>query len=161
MNQVRISAKEWKIRESARQKSQSIKIEEVNQNTQYNIVNRRVDQGEERTNTKSGKWNASNQSSRKKNENNNIKKKSKGTYGASLVAQWQRIHQQCRRCGCNPWVGKIPWRGTWQPTPVFLPGEPHGERRVVGHDPWGRTESDTTEATECTLTQRDVEDTTK
>jgi len=75
MNQVRISAKKWKIRESARQKSQSIKIEEVNQNTQYNIVNRRVDQGEERINTKTGKWNASNQSSRKKNENNNIKKK--------------------------------------------------------------------------------------
>ena len=33
---------------------------------------------------------------------------------------------QCRRhkgCGFDPWVGKIPWRRTWQPTPVFLPGE--------------------------------------
>jgi len=56
---------------------------------------------------------------------------------------------------------KDPLEGTWQPTPVFSPGDPHGERRVVGHGPWGRTESDTTEATECTLTQRDVEDTTK
>ena len=30
---------------------------------------------------------------------------------------------QCRRPGLNPWVGKIPWRRAWQPTPVFLPGE--------------------------------------
>ena len=66
------------------------------------------------------------------------------------MAQWQRIHQRCRRRGCNPWVGKIPWRGTWQPTPVFLPGEPHGERSLVGRGPWGHTESDTTEATEHT-----------
>ena len=32
------------------------------------------------------------------------------------------------RCGFNPWVGKIPWRGIWQPTPVSLPGKSHGER---------------------------------
>ena len=32
---------------------------------------------------------------------------------------------QCRRCGFGPWVGKIPWSGKWQPTPVFLPGESH------------------------------------
>ena len=30
---------------------------------------------------------------------------------------------QCRRCGFDPWIGKIPWRRKWQPTPVFLPGE--------------------------------------
>jgi len=35
----------------------------------------------------------------------------------------------------------------WQPTPVFLPGESHGRRSLVGCSPWGRTESDTTEAT--------------
>ena len=34
---------------------------------------------------------------------------------------------QCRRCGFSPWVGKIPWRRTWQPTPVSLPGELHRE----------------------------------
>ena len=33
--------------------------------------------------------------------------------------------RRCRRCGFDPWVGKIPWRRAWQPTPVFLPGEPH------------------------------------
>ena len=31
------------------------------------------------------------------------------------------------RCGFNPCVGKTPWRRKWQPTPVFLPGESHGE----------------------------------
>ena len=31
---------------------------------------------------------------------------------------------------------KIPWRRAWQPTPVFLPGESHGERNLVGNSPW-------------------------
>ena len=34
--------------------------------------------------------------------------------------------QRHRRYGFNPWVGKIPWRRKWQPTPVFLPGKFHG-----------------------------------
>ena len=38
------------------------------------------------------------------------------------------------------------WRRKWQPTPVFLPGESRGQRSLVGCSPWGRTESDTTEA---------------
>ena len=37
--------------------------------------------------------------------------------------RWHRIHLQCRRLGFNPWVGTIPWRRAWQPSPVFLPGE--------------------------------------
>ena len=45
----------------------------------------------------------------------------------------------------SPWVGKIPWRRKWQPTPVLLPGESHGLRILVGYSPWGRKESDTTE----------------
>ena len=49
--------------------------------------------------------------------------------------------------GFNPWVGKIPWRRTWQPTPVFLPGESHGQRSLAGYGPWGCKESDTTEVT--------------
>ena len=44
-------------------------------------------------------------------------------------------------------VGKIPWRRKWQPTPVFLAGEPQGRQSLVGCRLWGRTESDTTEAT--------------
>ena len=45
----------------------------------------------------------------------------------------------------DPWVGKILWRRKWQPTPVFLPGEFHGQRSLVGYSPWGRKESDTTQ----------------
>jgi len=47
---------------------------------------------------------------------------------------------QCRRCkrhGFDPSVGKIPWRKAWPPTPVFLPGEFHGQRSLVGCSPWG------------------------
>ena len=40
------------------------------------------------------------------------------------------------------------WRRKWQPTPVFLPGEPQGWRSLVGCLLWGRTESDTTKATQ-------------
>ena len=42
------------------------------------------------------------------------------------------------------YVRKMPWRRKWQPTPVLLPGESHGERSLVGYNPWGRKESDTT-----------------
>ena len=40
---------------------------------------------------------------------------------------------QCRRLGFDPWVGKIPWRREWQPTPIFLPGKFHGQRSLVGY----------------------------
>ena len=35
----------------------------------------------------------------------------------------------------DSWVGKIPWRRVWQPNPVFLPGESHGQRSLVGYCP--------------------------
>jgi len=35
----------------------------------------------------------------------------------------------------NPWVRKIPWRRKQQPTPVFLPGESHGQRSLEGYNP--------------------------
>ena len=44
---------------------------------------------------------------------------------------------RCRRLGFDPWVRKIPWRSKWQPTPVFLPGKPHGQRSLVGYSPRG------------------------
>ena len=47
----------------------------------------------------------------------------------------------------DPWVWKIPWRRAWQPTPVFLPGESHGQRNLASYSLWGCTESDTTEVT--------------
>ena len=40
-----------------------------------------------------------------------------------------------------------PCRGKWQPTPVFLPGKPHGQRRLVGYSSWGCKGLDTTEHT--------------
>ena len=43
------------------------------------------------------------------------------------------------------WVGKIPWRREWLPTPVFKPGEFHGQRSLVGYSPWDHKESDMTE----------------
>ena len=51
---------------------------------------------------------------------------------------------QCRRCVFDPWVGKIPWRRTWLPTPVFLPGKVRGQRSLAGYRPWGHKELDTT-----------------
>ena len=60
-----------------------------------------------------------------------------GSYG--------KVCPQCRRLGFNPWVGKIPWRRKWQPTPGFLPGESHGHRSLVGYSPWGHKELDMTE----------------
>ena len=43
---------------------------------------------------------------------------------------------QSRSCRFHPWVEKIPWRRKWQPTPVFLPGESHGQRSLAGYSPW-------------------------
>ena len=37
----------------------------------------------------------------------------------------------------GPWVGKILWRREWQPIPVFLSGEFHGQRSLIGDSPWG------------------------
>ena len=48
----------------------------------------------------------------------------------------KRIWLPNRRCGFDPWVGKIPWRMKWQPTPEFLPGKSHGQRSLAGYSPW-------------------------
>jgi len=45
----------------------------------------------------------------------------------------------------DPWVGNIPWRMEWQPSPVLLSGESHGESSLGGYSPWDHKESDTTE----------------
>jgi len=56
-----------------------------------------------------------------------------------------QICLQIRRPEFDPWVGKIPWRREWQLTPVFLPGESHGQKSLAGYSSWGHKESDTTE----------------
>ena len=64
--------------------------------------------------------------------------------GASLVAQWLRIHLQFRRHGFDLWVRKIPWRRKWLPAPEFLPGRFH-VRSLASYSPWGHKKSETTE----------------
>ena len=64
-------------------------------------------------------------------------------------------YRNSRRHRFAPWVRKIPWRSKWQPTPVFLPGESHGQRSLAGYSPRGCKESGTTEhaCNTCTHTQ--------
>ena len=66
-----------------------------------------------------------------------------GARGKESICQCKRH----RRHGFDPWVRRIPWRREWQPTPVFLPAESHGQRSLAGYGPEGCKESDTTEAT--------------
>ena len=54
-------------------------------------------------------------------------------------------YRRCRRCWFHPWVRTISWMRKWQPIPVFLPGESHGQRNMADYSPQGRTESDMTE----------------
>ena len=66
-----------------------------------------------------------------------------GARGEEPTCQGRR-HKSLR---LNPWVEKIPCRMKWQPTPVCLPGESHGQRSLLGYSPWGHKESDANEAT--------------
>ena len=57
-------------------------------------------------------------------------------YYASLIAQTSRACLQRRRPRFDSWVGKIPWRRKWKPSPVFLPGKSHGWGSLAGCSPW-------------------------
>ena len=48
--------------------------------------------------------------------------------GKEPTCRWRRL----KRFRLDPWVRKISWRRAWQPTPVFLPGESHGQRSLEG-----------------------------
>ena len=69
----------------------------------------------------------------------------------SGLPQWLRSKESARNTGATkdagsiPGSGRSPWRRAWQPPPVPLPGESHGQRSLAGCSPWGRTESDMTE----------------
>ena len=52
---------------------------------------------------------------------------------------------KCRGHQFSPWVGKIPWRRKWQPTPEFLPGKSHGQKSLASYNPYGHKELDMTE----------------
>ena len=60
---------------------------------------------------------------------------------ASLMAQMVKNLTAMQ----ETWVGKMPWRREWLPTPVFLPGKSHGQRNLTGYSPWGLKELDMTE----------------
>ena len=55
---------------------------------------------------------------------------------------------QCGRPRFDTWVGKIPWRMEWKPTPVFQPLQLHGQRSLASYSSWGHTKSDMTEVTQ-------------
>ena len=54
-----------------------------------------------------------------------------GASGKEAACQCRRL----KRPGFNSWIRKIPWRRAWQATPVFLPGESHGQKRLAGYSP--------------------------
>ena len=57
---------------------------------------------------------------------------------------------QCKRpkrCRFDPWVRRMPWRRAWQPTPVFLPGECHGQWSLLDYSPKCHKESEMTKVT--------------
>ena len=62
-----------------------------------------------------------------------------------LVVQMVKNFSAMQRHRFNPWIRKIPWRREWQPTPVYLPGESHGQRRLVGYSLLDLKELDMTE----------------
>ena len=63
----------------------------------------------------------------------------------STVAQMVKNLPAVGRPRFDPWFVKILWRREWLPTPVFLPGEFHGQRSLVSYSLWGQKESDMTE----------------
>ena len=67
-----------------------------------------------------------------------------GASGEEPACQYKRR----QRCGFYPWVRKILWRRAWQPPPVFLPGESHGQRSLANCSPQGHKELDMTEVTQ-------------
>ena len=69
------------------------------------------------------------------------------TYQAFQVAQVVKNLPALWETRFSPWVGKIPWKRKWQPTPVYLPGKSHGQRSLGGYSPRGHKELDMTEHT--------------
>ena len=63
----------------------------------------------------------------------------------SLVAQTVKCLPAVQKTKVRSRVEKIPWRRKWQPTPMFLPGESHRQRSLMGYSPWGHKELDTIE----------------
>ena len=65
--------------------------------------------------------------------------------GCAMIKNPSASAGDTRGGGFIPRWGNIPWRRTWQPTPVFLSGKSHEQKRLVGYSSWGHKESDKTE----------------
>ena len=75
-----------------------------------------------------------------------------GVPGASAIKNLPVIQETCRRhkrLRFESWVRKTLWSKKWQLTPVFSPGESHGQISLAGYSPWGHKELDTTEEAIC------------
>ena len=73
---------------------------------------------------------------------------SQGYWGFPGGSSGKESSCQCtrdKRCGLDPWVGKIPCSRKWQTSLIFLPGKSHGQRRLAGYSPWDLKEWGTTE----------------
>ena len=68
------------------------------------------------------------------------------TSGKESTGQCRRLkrHKKPHKRAFNPWVWKILQRRKWRPTPVFLPGKSHEQRKLVGNSPRGHKELDMT-----------------
>ena len=64
---------------------------------------------------------------------------------AALVVEPTCLCRRCKRQRFDPWVGKMPWSKKWQPSPVLLLEERHGQRSLVGYSSLSCKQSDTTE----------------
>ena len=68
-----------------------------------------------------------------------------GFPGSSAVKRILLLMQETQELWVRYLGWEIPWRRDWQSTPVFLPGESHGQRSLAGYGPLGHKESDRTE----------------
>ena len=81
-------------------------------------------------------------------QRNRTSKRCMGLPGGSVDKEPACQCRRHRRLGFNSRIGKISWRRAWQPTPIFLPGESHGQRSLVSYSPCCCNESDMTVVTE-------------
>ena len=72
----------------------------------------------------------------------------RGFPGGASCKELASQYRGSKRCGFDPWVGKVPWRRAQHPTRVFLPGESRRQGNLTGYSPQSRKESDTTEVTQ-------------
>ena len=82
-------------------------------------------------------------SERVRNDSNDLACRHPFLGASQLASVVKKSARQCRkhkRHRFDPWVRKIPWKRAWQSTPVFLPGEFHEQRNLVGYGPWDRRE---------------------